>query len=63
MQGRDPRGNKNLVYSKELVDQIKAFQTDKGISPAGLVGPQTIMQLNNAYGSDEPKLMRKGEGA
>ena len=63
MKGRDPRSKKNPVYTRDLVDQVKAFQIDKGISPAGLVGPQTIIQLNNAYGSDEPKLMRKGEGA
>jgi len=63
MQGRGPRDNKNLVYTRDLVDQVKVFQTDRGISSEGLVGPQTIIQLNNAYGSDEPKLMRKGEGA
>jgi general secretion pathway protein A len=62
MQNRKPRDSKNLAYTRELVDQVKAFQTQKGISPGGLIGPQTIIQLNNASGSDEPKLTMKGKG-
>ncbi len=62
MHGQKPGEGKKLYYNKELVDQVKAFQSVEGISPAGLVGPQTIIQLNNAYGTDEPKLIRKGEG-
>jgi general secretion pathway protein A len=62
MQGRKPRDSKNLVYSKDIADQVRAFQGTKGISPQGLIGPQTIIQINNASGSDEPKLMMKGKG-
>jgi general secretion pathway protein A len=62
MQGRNPKENKDLVYNKDLADQVKTFQLARGISPVGLVGPQTIIHLNNESGSDEPKLTMKGKG-
>jgi general secretion pathway protein A len=33
-----------------------AFQLTQGLAPDGLVGPQTLMQLNRAAGVDEPRL-------
>jgi len=61
IQGRKPIDTKNLIYNEILVNQIKKFQQDEGIPSVGFVGARTIIRLNNKYGSDEPKLMKKGE--
>lgn len=61
IQGRKPLDTKNPVYNEILVNQIKKFQQDEGIPSFGFVGPRTIIHLNNKAGSDEPKLMKKGE--
>ncbi len=61
IQGRKPPDTKNPVYNEMLVNQIKKFQRDEGIPSVGFVGPRTIIHLNNKTGSDEPKLMKKGE--
>jgi general secretion pathway protein A len=61
IQGRKPLDTKNPVYNKILVNQVKKFQQDEGIPSLGFVGPRTIIHLHNKAGSDEPKLMKKGE--
>jgi len=49
------------VYDRELVRQVKKFQLSQGILPDGIVGPQTIIHLNNATSSREPVLLNKEE--
>ena len=49
------------VYTRELVRQVKKFQLTQGLLPDGVVGPQTIIHLNNATGSSEPVLAKKEE--
>jgi len=61
IQDRKPLDTKNLIYGELLVNQVKKFQQDAGIPSGGFVGPRTIIHLNNKAGSDEPKLMKKGE--
>jgi len=61
IQGRKPLDTKNLIYGEMLVNQVKKFQRDEGIPSIGFIGPLTIIHLNNEAGSDEPKLMKKGE--
>jgi general secretion pathway protein A len=39
-----------------LRSKIHAFQLAQGLSPDGLAGPVTLMQLNRALGIDEPRL-------
>ena len=44
---------------RPLDERIVAFQLAQGLAPDGLVGPQTLMQLNRAAGVDEPRLGRR----
>ena len=42
-------GDENSTrYDNELVDAVKAFQKDKGVAADGLLGPNTVRQLNGA---------------
>jgi len=63
IEGRDPRNIQELIYDRTLVGRIKKFQRNEGLPAEGAVGPRTIIHINNRAGSDEPKLIRKGEGA
>lgn len=49
------------IYNRELVRQVKKFQLSQGLLPDGIVGPQTIILLNNATSSSEPVLLKKEE--
>ena len=42
--------------SRSLRERIYAFQLASGLSPDGLVGPMTLMQLNRTAGVNEPRL-------
>lgn len=46
----------NIPYEQELEQQVKDFQSAQGLQADGLVGPKTLMQLNRATGSNEPRL-------
>jgi len=35
---------------------VRAFQRAQGLNPDGRPGPLTLMQLDGALGSDEPRL-------
>jgi general secretion pathway protein A len=62
VQGRTDQTGKKSVFDKILVKQVKQFQLSRGLTPDGVVGPQTIMLLNSAAGSDEPLLISKERG-
>jgi len=51
-----PAPETNAPYEQELEQQVKDFQSSQGLQADGLVGPKTLMQLNRATGSDEPRL-------
>ncbi len=59
IQGRAYKKNKDLKYDGEIVEQIKKFQLDKGLKPDGIVGPQTIIHINNSLKNGEPQLVQK----
>jgi general secretion pathway protein A len=59
IQGRASRSRKGLVFDGILVREVKKFQLAKGLVPNGIVGPQTIIHLNNEVGSEEPLLINK----
>jgi general secretion pathway protein A len=59
-RGQKPQPKKNLVYDKELMSQVKKFQLSVGLVPDGVVGTQTVIHLNNAVGSNEPVLVKRG---
>jgi general secretion pathway protein A len=44
--------------ARPLAERITAFQLAQGLSPDGIAGPQTLLQLNRAAGVDEPRLSR-----
>lgn len=51
--------NDNPVYDEKLIREVKKFQISKGLIPDGIVGPQTIIHINNMVGSDEPLLLKQ----
>ncbi|MCL4475963.1 MAG: AAA family ATPase [Nitrospirae bacterium] len=59
INGQKIQQRKNPVFDNALVFQVKKFQLSKGLKPDGVVGPQTIIHLNTAAGSDEPLLSGK----
>ncbi len=58
LQGRDPSSKNPFEYSKELVDQVRAFQIANNIPADGVVGPITQMHFNNVA-NDTPFLVGK----
>jgi general secretion pathway protein A len=56
IHGRTPQAGKKSVFDKTLLTQVKQFQLSKGLTPNGVVGPQTIIHLNTVAGSGEPLL-------
>jgi general secretion pathway protein A len=59
IQGQPYQQRKDLKYDDELVEQVKKFQLDNGMEPDGIVGPQTIIYINNSVKTDEPVLIGK----
>jgi general secretion pathway protein A len=43
-----------------LVSRVQAFQVAHGLTPDGLAGPMTLMQIQRAHGADEPRLRIEG---
>tara|TARA_R110000822_G_scaffold59736_34_gene149223 strand:- start:14923 stop:16755 length:1833 start_codon:yes stop_codon:yes gene_type:complete len=46
----------NQTYSKELESKVKLFQRSNSLIPDGVVGPRTIIALNNQSDAKLPKL-------
>lgn len=61
IQGRKAQPQKNLFFDDALARQVKEFQLAEGLVPDGIVGTQTLIQLNTAIGSGIPKLIDKQE--
>ena len=51
VQGDAPPGD------APLKSRVHAFQVAQGLTPDGLAGPITLMQINRAAGVDEPRLL------
>jgi general secretion pathway protein A len=58
-QGRADKTGQDTMYGEDLIRQVKKFQLEKGLVPDGVAGAQTIIHLNNAVGSSEPRLSEK----
>jgi general secretion pathway protein A len=56
VQGRTARGRKDLAYDDVMIKHVKEFQLGEGLAPNGAIGPETIIHLHTAVGSDEPLL-------
>jgi len=61
VNGRRVQG-KDLTYDERLVNEVKRFQLSEGLIPDGIIGPNTLILLNNVSGNSGPALMAKGEG-
>lgn len=48
------------TYNQRLVNKIKTFQSQHGLTADGIVGPITIIHLNTQSGTDVPTLSQQG---
>ncbi|MEW6418115.1 MAG: AAA family ATPase [Nitrospirota bacterium] len=62
IQGRKAQPGENSVYDDVLVRQVKKFQLSEGLTPDGIVGPQTLICLNSAAGTGDPVLIDRRKG-
>jgi len=46
----------NQPFDQDMVRQIREFQSAQGLQADGVAGPRTLMQLNRATDSNEPRL-------
>jgi general secretion pathway protein A len=61
INGRKAKGGKDLIYDAGLVNEVKKFQLTEGLVPDGVIGPHTLILLNNVSGNSGPALMVKRE--
>ena len=52
----EPAPSGRVVFDGVLKARLAAFQRAQGLTPDGIAGPTTFMQLNRASGVDEPLL-------
>lgn len=50
-------GNESHVFDSTLQSRVKEFQRANGLLVDGIVGPRTIIQMQNQFVSDEPRLV------
>jgi general secretion pathway protein A len=50
------------VFDAALAEQVRAFQRDHGLQPDGLVGPRTLVLLNNLIPEPDTPALRPPEG-
>jgi general secretion pathway protein A len=62
INGRRMQEGKDLAYDENLVNEVKKFQLARGLVPDGVIGPHTLILLNNVSGNVGPALIAKGEG-
>lgn len=46
------RGSDVTIYDDAVVEAVKAFQSDHGLRPDGIIGPNTLAVLNRGLGGD-----------
>jgi len=51
-----PDSKQHSYYDKELVEQVKAFQLDSGLTNDGVVGVKTLVQINQVTTEKTPLL-------
>lgn len=60
IQGRAPLSQPPDNYDESLIRQVRRFQSSKGLTPDGVVGPRTVIQINTATKTDLPLLLQQG---
>lgn len=58
IHGRPIQPSEDSLYTEELVREVKRFQLAEGLKPDGIIGPKTIILLNNAIEKNTPLLNR-----
>ena len=53
IDGGDASSGENERFDAALLERVKAFQRQRGLDVDGIVGPQTLIQLNLMASSDE----------
>ncbi len=56
VQGRSPLSEPPVIYDESLIRQVRRFQSSQGLVPDGVVGPNTIIQINTYTDSSLPLL-------
>jgi len=49
------------LYDRPLLEEVRAFQTSRGLQPDGIIGPLTLIHLNTVSGMEVPLLERAPE--
>lgn len=62
IQDRRTADRKDSVFDNRMVEDVKKFQTVRGITPDGVVGPMTLIHLNQAAGIKAPALTDNRKG-
>jgi general secretion pathway protein A len=60
IRGHIIQSPENSVYSDELLKEVKKFQLAEGLKPDGIIGPRTVILINNMLGKRTP-LLNKNE--
>ncbi len=47
-------------YDDRLAGAVRRFQSDQGLKPTAVVGPETVIHILNATDTDEPRLKEQG---
>jgi general secretion pathway protein A len=56
LEDAGPSRRRNTLFDEKLARAVKKFQFDQGIQPTGIVGPETVIRILNATGTDDPTL-------
>ncbi|MEW6715842.1 MAG: hypothetical protein AB1306_12255 [Nitrospirota bacterium] len=56
MQGLTKESGFKKNFYGEFLNEVKKFQLDSGLIPDGAAGAKSIVEINNATGSEEPGL-------
>jgi general secretion pathway protein A len=56
LDGKAPDSSNKQLFDETMLRRVRQFQIDQGLSPDGMVGPQTLMRLIAVSDATAPKL-------
>ncbi|MBL3618379.1 MAG: peptidoglycan-binding protein [gamma proteobacterium endosymbiont of Lamellibrachia anaximandri] len=60
--GIQTQGKRNDRFDQTLVERVVRFQQKHGLTPDGIVGEQTLIQLQSASGDPDVPLLMQSKG-
>lgn len=57
IQGNNDKSRPTDVHHDKLVQRVRQFQTEEGLSTDGIIGSQTFIAILNKTGTNEPTLL------